>query len=263
MSRESWNPEELVTNMIRHGARKVEMKDLFREGVLIWDLTGERPISETCIHLEEFMSVAARNCRKAIEVIEKIDTSPESEGPVLFTALKKYVEDTCEAIKVVDTGLQSKGSSISELLPEIPQDSKGDEASWRNLIGRRDVLAHQLLTIDDQRVYQETVRDFKPLHQLLSYVNFVPVTTALESGGSGFSPMIKTKWIEGLTPAIAGQSPKIGTALTFVCDDESLGFVAIKLGISDQRMLFISSSQEINLPLSMFALKETGLPPDL
>ncbi len=33
MSRESWNPEELVTNMIRHGARKVEMKDLFREGV--------------------------------------------------------------------------------------------------------------------------------------------------------------------------------------------------------------------------------------
>ena len=173
------------------------------------------------------------------------------------------MEDTCEAIKVVDDGLQSKGSNISELLPEIPQYSKGDEASWRNLIGRRDVLAHQLLTIDDHRVYQETVRDFKPLHQLLSYVNFVPVKTGIESGGLGFPPMIKTKWIEGLTPAIAGQSSKIGTALTFICDDETLGFVAVKLGISDQRMLLISSSQEIQLSLSVFPLQETGPSPDL
>ena len=62
MSRESWHLEEMVTNMVRHGARKVEMKDLFREGILIWNLTQERPISETCIHLEEFMSVAAPNC---------------------------------------------------------------------------------------------------------------------------------------------------------------------------------------------------------
>ena len=67
-------------------------------------------------------------------------------------------------------GLQSRGSSIAEFLPEIPQDSEGNAASCRNPIERRAVIAHQLLTIDDRRVYQESGRDFKRLHQLLSYV---------------------------------------------------------------------------------------------
>ena len=100
MSGEQWNPEDLIANMVKHGARRVETQDLLREGVLIWRLERERPLSETCIHLEEFMSVAARNCRSALDVIEKIDSLPETEDPDLFTALKKYVEDTCQAIKV-------------------------------------------------------------------------------------------------------------------------------------------------------------------
>ena len=206
------------------------------------------------------MLSAARNCRAAINVIGKIDASAGTPDPDLFTALKKYVEDTCEAIKVVDDGLKSNGSSIAELLPEIPQESEDDEVSWRNLVGRRAVIAHQLLTVDNQRVYQEVVRDFKPLHQLLSYVSFVPVKTDLERGQLGFSPMIKTRWIEGLTPTSAGQPPKIGTALTFVCDDDSLGFLAVRMGISDQREVLISTSRKMKLSMSMYGL---DLPPDV
>ena len=160
----------------------------------------------------------------------------------------------------MDDGLKSNGSSIVELLPEIPQEAEGGNASWRNLIGRRDVIAHQLLTVDAKRVYQEAVRDFKPLHQLLSYVSFVPVKTDLESGQLGFSPMINMKWFENLKPASAGQPPTIGTALTFICDDESLGFVAIRLGMTDQRRVLISASRKMNLPLSIYALRNPELP---
>ena len=246
--------EKIIAKLLRHGARQVTTRNLFEEAVLVWHLSEERPLSHTCIKLEEFMRSAARNCRAAVEVIEKIDSSGTHDRD-LFTALKKYVEDTCEAIKVVDDDLKRNGSSIAELITELPSESDHDVATWRNLIGRRGVIAHQLLTVDDQRVYQEAVRDFKPLYQLLSYVCFVPVKTDIENDQTEFSPMIKTKWIEGLTPANAGERPKIGTALTFICDDESLGFVAIRMGISDQRELLVSSSQEMNLSISVHALQ--------
>ena len=71
MPEEAWDREELVTRLVRHGARRVETKDLLREGVLVWRLPAERPLSTTCIKLEEFMSSAARNCRAAINVIGK------------------------------------------------------------------------------------------------------------------------------------------------------------------------------------------------
>ena len=91
-----------------------------------------------------------------------------------MAALKKYVEDTCEAIKQVDNELKGNGSSLETLLFEIPGESD-NQVSWRNLIGRRDVIAHRLLTVDDERVYREAERDFCLLVELISRVYFVPI----------------------------------------------------------------------------------------
>ena len=46
----------------------------------------------------------------------------------------------------------------SSRVPEAVQEGK---VSRRELVGRRDVLAHALLTIDDERVYRDTERDFR------------------------------------------------------------------------------------------------------
>ena len=96
------------------------------------------------------MASAARNCRSALDVTARMGSMDGTKDPDLLTALKKYVENTCEAIKQVDNRLKREGSSLAQVLFEIPEASVGD-VSWRELIGRRDVLAHQLLTIDDER----------------------------------------------------------------------------------------------------------------
>ena len=101
MNRENCNLAEVITTMIRHGAKEVSIRDLFNESVLTLELTSESSVSRTCIRLEEFMSSAARNCRNALSVIAKIDHLHNRDDIDLLTALKKYVEDTCEAIKVV------------------------------------------------------------------------------------------------------------------------------------------------------------------
>ena len=156
MNGESQDLDNLISDMIKHGTRHVETNDLFRESVLVWHIPAGTVVSRTSIRLEEFMSSAARNCKSALDVIDKIDSSKSTQDQHLFTALRKYVEDTCQAIKEVDTELQARGSGLAELLFEFPNRSSNDEATWRNLIGRRDVIAHQSLTVDDQRVYDET-----------------------------------------------------------------------------------------------------------
>ena len=173
----------------------------------------------------------------------------------MFTALRKYVEDTCQAIKEVDIELQARGSGLAELLFEFPNRSSNDEATWRNLIGRRDVIAHQILTVDDQRVYDETKRDFHLLHQLLSRVFFTPVITDI-ANNLGFSPQIKRELFDGLTPMQAGETPQIGASLTFICDDQTLGFVAIRMGITKNNQLLFAASQPLSFPLSVAYLRE-------
>ena len=92
-----------------------------------------------------------------------------------MTALKKYVEDTCAALKEVDNTLEKNNSSLSQLFYEIPQGTSESELSWRSLIGRRDVIAHQLLTVNGERVYYEAKRDFDSLYQLLTRIYFSPI----------------------------------------------------------------------------------------
>ena len=139
------------------------------------------------------MASAARNCKRALDVIARIDSLLPGQDPDLLAALKRYIEDTCGAIKVVDKDLTARGSGLSELLVELPSKSNRDEISWRNLIGRRDVISHQILTVNDRRVYAETKRDFNNLYQLLTRVFFCPTETDIQKG-IGFNPVLRGDW---------------------------------------------------------------------
>ena len=203
MDNEAMNRSRVFTRLIEHGATHVEMDRMIKESKIIWQIRPDHELSETCIHLEEFMSSAARSCQSALSVIDRIHCSGDPKDPDLLTALKKYVEDTGEAIKEVDATLSCNNASLAALLFEIPDKVEGDEASWRSLIGRRIVIAHRLLTVDDERVYRETVRDFGSLHELLSRVYFVPIKSDLASGVS-FSPFLRADVVRRLPPVVHG-----------------------------------------------------------
>ena len=228
----------LAARMVEHGATPVATANLMEEAQIVWRIGEHDTVSETCIHAEEMMSSGARSCHSALKLMARMARTEGTQDRDLSTALKKYVQDTCEAIKQVDNALREEGSELARLLFEVPDSSQG-EMSWRTLIGRRDVIAHQLLTVDDQRIQREAKRDFGSLHKLLSRVYFVPVKTNLEAGG-GFGPILKTDAIRRLSPAEPGKKPTIGQSLIFVCEDEKQGFVAFRMGRSASNSILLS-----------------------
>jgi uncharacterized protein with HEPN domain len=174
------------------------------------------------------MASAARDCRRAVSVMDRMRQDEARQDADLMTALKKYVEDTCEAIKQVDNELKRNDSSLETLLFEIPGESD-EQISWRNLVGRRDVIAHQLLTVDDRRVYREAERDFYSLQEFVSRVYFAPIKTNF-SAGRGATPLFRLEVLNRLTPAVGGERPRIGTSIVFVFEDVVDGFVCIRMG---------------------------------
>ena len=241
--------ERLFANMVRHGATQVGVNELFREGQVIWRIRRDEEISDTCIHLEEFIASAARNAEKALLVIDRIDAANALRDGDLLTALKKYVEDTCEAIKVVDNELKGKGASLESLLSELPDKTGSNSVSWRGLIARRDVIAHKLLTVDDEQVYREAVQDFGVLHQMLSSMYFVPVKTDWASN-RGFSPRIKPDAIKRLAPLKAGTTPRIGQSLIFICEDEQEGFLTFRLSRSQDNKIVLAAPLGIRIEVN-------------
>ena len=223
--------------------------------VVIWRVRPHEEISETCVRLEEFTASAARDARSALRVIDRIWNLGNGDDQDLFAALKKYVEDACQAVKEVDNTLKVHGSSLGVLLHEIPYETKGGVGSWRNLIGRRDIIAHQLLTVDSGRVYREAVRDFGSLHKLLAKICFVPVKTNWASN-KGFPELtIRADAFRGLTSSQAGDPPSLGASFIFVCLDEQEGFMAMRLGrTQDNKMLWASSHAPLNIHMSVHAL---------
>ena len=121
----------LVARMLEHGATQVEMDDLMKQAQVVWQIGVGDLVSETCIHAEELMSSGARSCRSGLDVMARMDGTEGGEDPDLATALKKYVQDTCEAIKQVDNALKEKGPDLASLLFEVPDRSQ-DEMSWRD-----------------------------------------------------------------------------------------------------------------------------------
>lgn len=254
MDKESQERMRLLAKMVRHGATQVEIDDLFKQSQIIWRIGADQEISHTCVHLEEFMSSAARNCKKALRVIARMHNSGKRKDPDLLTALKKYVEDTCEAIKKVDSTLGRNRSSLTSLIYEIPNKTSGDDVSWRNLIARRDVIAHRLLTVDDERVYHEAERDFGSLDELLSKVYFVPVKTDLGKG-EGFSPLLRADALRNLAPSLHGRTPNLGESLIFVCEDKVDGFLSFRLGRTDSNKVLLSASAPRRIDFSLHGLQ--------
>ena len=251
----SQDRSEIFDSMERHGAERVPIQELVERSVVIWRVRPHEEISETCVRLEEFTASAARDARSALRVIDRIWNLGNGDDQDLFAALKKYVEDACQAIKEVDNTLKVHGSSLGVLLHEIPYETKGDVGSWRNLIGRRDIIAHQLLTVDSGRVYREAVRDFGSLHKLLAKICFVPVKTNWASN-KGFPELaIRADAFRGLTLSQAGDRPSLGASFIFVCLDEQEGFMAMRLGRTpDNKMLWASSHAPLNIHMSVHAL---------
>ena len=233
----------LQARMLKHGATKVTMAELAERSQIVWQIGEKEEVSRTCIHLVEWMASATRNCRSALDVTTRMDSTDGPKDPHLLTALKKYVEDTCEAIKQVDTRLKNEESSLAQVLFEIPEASHG-QVSWRELIGRRDVLAHRLLTIDNERVHREAKRDFGALFELLSRVNFVPVKTDLEAG-KGFSAAVKTDAMHRLAPSTDGRTPEIGSSLVFICEDSKRGFLTFRMGRSENNTILLAGPPDI------------------
>ena len=257
MCKEGQNQARLLASMVNHGATEVKISELFRESQLIWQIRPEHAVSETCIRLEEFMASAARNSQRSLSVMERMHGLGGFQDHDLLTALKKYVEDTCEAIKVVDNTLKNNGASLESLLFEIPNETSDDEVSWRNLIGRRDVIAHRLLTVDDDRVYREAIRDFGSLYQLLSKVYFAPMKIDRASG-EGLTPLLRAEVLRSLAPSGYGQVPHIGQSLVFVCEDKIKGFQSFRFGRTEDNKLLIGASHAPRrLRLSVYELNQT------
>ena len=229
MSRtDTWSTKRFVSRLVNHGAPLVPLEELVAQAQIIWTIGSEQEVSEACLHAEEFMASAARDCRRAVSVMDRMRQDEARQDADLMTALKKYVEDTCEAIKQVDNELKRNDSSLETLLFEIPGESD-EQISWRNLVGRRDVIAHQLLTVDDRRVYREAERDFYSLQEFVSRVYFAPIKTNF-SAGRGATPLFRLEVLNRLTPAVGGERPRIGTSIVFVFEDVVDGFVCIRMG---------------------------------
>ena len=203
----------------RRGATRVGMDEMYEESVVIFPISTSSPIAEPFVEMSEFMSAAARSAVAGVEVLDRLNTE---DDPHLVAALKRYVEDTGQALKEVDNRLKKLHSGLNELFPEIP--------SWKSLIGRRDVIAHQILTLDDNKVREEANRDFRALCQLLSKIHFAPTIIDLEQG-IGPEVVIRSNQLRGLAESEAGQEAFLpGGALVVVCLDTRKGIVTFRLG---------------------------------
>ena len=233
--------ERLISRLVRHGASVVSIAELVAEGQIIWSIGRHQDVSTACVHAEEFMSSATRNCRRANNLIAGMSGGEGRKDADLMTALKKYVEDACAAVKEVDDELKRNGSSLDALLFEIPGKAD-DQVSWRGLIGRRDVIAHQLLTVDDERVYREAERDFGLLEQLISRVYFAPIKTDF-GAGRGAAPLMRMDILNNLAPVTQGERPRIGNSIVFVFEDAVDGLVWVRMGRTENDKIALGSSR--------------------
>ena len=223
----------------RRGTRVSDDVEAMRQQAgIIFRVGVDEPISETCLECLEFMSSAARDAAAAVDVLD----NPElDDDPHLKTALKKYVEDTGEALTQIDKRLKDRGSSLTDLFPDLP-DRAEDTAAWRDLIGRRLVIAHKILTVDYARVRREANRDFGKLYCLLRNINFVPAMTDFRNGRP-FDVTIRGELLTRLPPVTPGSDDvMLGSSLILVCDDVQEGLQTFRLArVSDSEFLATSS----------------------
>ena len=248
MAETAMTARRLISRLLKHGASHVTMAELLAESQIIWPIAPDQDVSEVCVHAEEFMACAYRNCQQANSIVARMKRGDGEKDPDLLTALKKYVEDTCGAIKEVDNALKRKASSLETLLFEIPGKSD-DQVSWSNLIGRRDVIAHRLLTVDNERVYREAERDFSSLQELLSRVYSAPTKADF---GSGMAPgcLLRTDALNKLMPTVHGDCPRIGNSLVLVFEDVVDGLLCLRMGRTEKNKIALATPRPICFSLA-------------
>ncbi|MYB15452.1 MAG: hypothetical protein F4X41_00230 [Chloroflexi bacterium] len=225
--------QEFINKRIEHGARLVDdSRELVDEAEIIWSINpGEDLVSQLCVECLEFMNLAARNSGRAVELLE----DPRTEGDHhRSTALKKYVEDTGQALKEIDNRLKVRGSSLIALFPELPKEI------WRDLLARRNVIAHRILSVDDKRVREEAGRYFRDLYRLVRRIEFSPVMVNLKTGLIP-GPQFKGSVLLDLPLVAPGMQPKLGEALIVVYETEK-GVLALRFGRTNANTLAIASS---------------------
>lgn len=222
----------------RRGARIADIESFYEESLVIFGVSEGDPISGTCIDCMELVSSAARNAASAIAVLDRSDYVHDAH---LRAALKKYVEDTGEALKQLDKLLKDRCSSLVELLPDL-SDGAEDTTTWKELIGRRDVIAHKILTIDDNRVRDEADQDFRTLYSLLRNISFVPNMTDV-TNGLGIEVSVRVDELHRLPPITPESNvTAIGASLILVHDDFQLGLQTLRLARSPDNELLIAAS---------------------
>ena len=104
------------------------MPEFVAQAQIIWSIRSDQEVSEACLHADEFMLSAARTCRLVQSIMHRMRRGEGKKDADLMTALKKYVEDTCEAIKQVDNEL--KGNAWPPAYTMSHQDIEDWTRKW-------------------------------------------------------------------------------------------------------------------------------------
>ena len=231
----------------RRSAARAEMEGMFDDAVVVLPVSTSRPIAEPCVEMYEFMSAAARSAVAGGEVLDRLKTE---DDPHLVAALKRYVEDTGQALKEVDNRLKQLHSGLNQLFPEI--------SSWKELIGRRDVIAHQILTLDDDKIRKEADRDFRALCRLLGNIHFAPTIIDLERG-IGPQVIVRADYLRGLTTSESGQDAFVlGGSMVVVCLDTSKGIIVFRLGRSSNNRALMAVSHPGEYTFTVYEANSPG-----
>ena len=208
------------------------MDKMFDRCGVVFPASTSRPIAEPCVEMYEFISAAARSAVAGVEVLDRLNGK---DDPHLVAALKRYVEETGQALKEVDNRLKALHSGLNELFPEF--------SSWKELISRRDVIAHGILTLD---VFTGSVR--KQIGTSGRFVNSCltstsPLRSRISNKASAQRLQIRGKLLRELEPSEAGQEAFVlGGALVVVCLDARKGIVAFRLGRSPHNTVVLAVS---------------------
>ena len=101
----------------RRGGRRVEVGEIFDNAVVGFRFSVGSLIAESFVEVYECMAKAARSAVDAVEVLDRLNTEDDRH---MEAALKRYVEDTGEALKQADDLLRKVHSGLDKLFPEIP-----------------------------------------------------------------------------------------------------------------------------------------------
>ena len=217
----------------RHGATRVDMDEMYQDAVVNFPISTNKTIAEPCVEMSEFIAAAARSAVNAVEVLDRLNTE---DDPHLVAALKRYVEDTGQALKEVDNRLKKLHSGSERAVPRDSIVEKSHSSSrcdrTQNTHSRRRQRSGRKRTVTTGK-----------LCQLLSNIHFAPTIIDLEQG---VGPKVRYSLqfsCERLAPSAAGQDGFVpGGALVIVCLDARKGIVTFRLGRGPDNQALLAMS---------------------